>query len=150
MYLKKRTFYQDRLGTNTGKALQKRRPFSSGKTPIAWQEAMDKYGPSEANPTPPAAGLPPSLVIEQWLSPVWNWANISAITGGGPYASTSDEWPKNQTGGFHALVTDGWYLDSSAGGPVRTEGRKRLFCVPHYILKAEDLSRQARDRHRKS
>ena len=52
-----------------------------GKTPIAWQEAMDHYGDSEANPTPPAAGLPPSLVIEQWLSPVWNWANISAITG---------------------------------------------------------------------
>eukprot|EP01050_Picozoa_sp_SAG11_P017725 SAG11_NODE_2586_length_3194_cov_3.871082_2_plen_188_part_00 len=74
-------------------------------------------GPSAANPTPPAAGLPPPLVIEQWLSPVWNWANLSAITGPGPYASTHDRWPQNQTG-FRALVTDGWYLDSSAGGPA--------------------------------
>eukprot|EP00756_Hemistasia_phaeocysticola_P002304 Hpha_TRINITY_DN115_c0_g1::TRINITY_DN115_c0_g1_i1::g.82275::m.82275/K12373/HEXA_B; hexosaminidase len=86
-----------------------------GKTPVAWQEAMDHYGDSEANPTPPAAGLPPQLVIEQWLSPVWNWANLSAITGDS-YASTTDPWPPRHQG-FRALVTDGWYLDSSAGGP---------------------------------
>lgn len=87
--------------------------IAKGKIPIAWQEAMDHYGDSEANPTPPSAGLPQSLVIEQWLSPVWNWANISAITGDS-YASTSDPWPAGHHG-FHALVTDGWYLDSSAG-----------------------------------
>jgi hexosaminidase len=80
---------------------------------------MDHYGDSEANPTPPAAGLPPQLVIEQWLSPVWNWANVSAITGDS-YASTSDPWPKGHRG-FRALVTDGWYLDSSAGGPAAWE-----------------------------
>jgi hexosaminidase len=86
----------------------------NGKTPVAWQEAMDHYGDSAANPTPPAAGLPSNLVIEQWLSPVWNWANVSAITGDS-YASTTDPWPANHTG-FRALVTDGWYLDSAAGG----------------------------------
>jgi hexosaminidase len=86
-----------------------------GKTPVAWQEAMDHYGDSEANPTPPAAGLPEQLVVEQWLSPVWNWANLSAITGDS-YASTTDLWPKGHQG-FRALVTDGWYLDSSGGGP---------------------------------
>ena len=71
-------------------------------------------GDSDANPTPPAAGLPPNLVIEQWLSPVWNWANLSAITGDS-YASTTDPWPVGHKG-FRALVTDGWYLDSAAGG----------------------------------
>ena len=65
--------------------------IAKGKTPIAWQEAMDHYGDSEANPTPPAAGLPPSLVIEQWLSPVWNWANISGITGDG-YKGLDRTW----------------------------------------------------------
>lgn len=53
--------------------------MSKGKTPIAWQEAMDHYGDSEANPTPPSAGLPPSLVIEQWLSPVWNWCGPTEV-----------------------------------------------------------------------
>lgn len=43
------------------------------QVPVAWQEAMDHYGDSEANPTPPAAGLPQHMVIQQWLSPVWNW-----------------------------------------------------------------------------
>jgi hexosaminidase len=90
--------------------------MSHGKTPVAWQEAMDHYGDSEANPTPPAVELPPQLVVEQWLSPVWNWANMSAITGDS-YASTTDPWPKKHKG-FHALVTDGWYLDSAAGGPA--------------------------------
>ena len=71
-------------------------------------------GDSDANPTPPAAGLPSNLVIEQWLSPVWNWANLSAITGDS-YASTTDPWPVGHKG-FRALVTDGWYLDSAAGG----------------------------------
>lgn len=87
---------------------------SLGRTPVAWQEAMDHYGNSSANPTPPAAGLPGDLVIQQWLSPVWNWANLSSITGPGPYASTDDPWPEGHRG-FRAIVTRGWYLDSTDG-----------------------------------
>jgi hexosaminidase len=72
---------------------------------------MDHYGDSDRNPTPPAAGLPPTLVIEQWLSPVWNWANMSGITGTS-YAGYPDAWPSSQHG-FRALSTNGWYLDST-------------------------------------
>jgi len=51
--------------------------------------------------------LPPKRTVQ---------ANMSAITGSGPYASTTDPWPPGHKG-FRALVTDGWYLDSAAGGP---------------------------------
>eukprot|EP00040_Diaphanoeca_grandis_P019584 m.103453 g.103453 ORF g.103453 m.103453 type:complete len:593 (+) comp27500_c0_seq1:48-1826(+) len=81
------------------------------RTPIAWQEAMDHYGDSDDNPTPPAAALPNNLVIEQWLNPVWNWANLSAITGDS-YATTNDTWPRGHKG-FRALTTNGWYLDAT-------------------------------------
>lgn len=81
-----------------------------GKTPIAWQEAMDHYGPTQDNPTPPAPGMPRDLVIEQWLDPVWNWANISAITGTGYYGRPNVTWPH----GFQALSTQGWYLDADS------------------------------------
>jgi len=89
---------------------------ANNRTPIAWQEAMDHYGESDFMPTPPSKLLPNDLVIEQWLSPVWNWANISAITGS-MYAGNASHapWPKDKTG-FRAIVTDGWYLDSAAGG----------------------------------
>ena len=85
----------------------------SGKTAVAWQEAMDHYGPTAANPTPPSARLPPSLVVEQWLQPAWNWANLSAITGQGYLGRPDATWPTGHSG-FEALVTLGWYLDGTA------------------------------------
>ena len=84
-----------------------------GRTAIAWQEAMDHYGPTAANPTPPSADLPPSTVIEQWLEPPWNWANLSSITGVGYLGRPDATWPSGY-GGFSSLVTLGWYLDSTA------------------------------------
>ena len=85
----------------------------SGKTAVAWQEGMDHYGPTAANPTPPSARLPPSLVVEQWLQPAWNWANLSAITGQGYLGRPDATWPTGHSG-FEALVTLGWYLDGTA------------------------------------
>lgn len=82
-----------------------------GKTVVAWQEAMDHYGPTVANPTPPSALLPSDVVIEQWLEPPWNWANLSAITGEGYIGRTDAAWPAGHTG-FSSLVTLGWYLDN--------------------------------------
>jgi len=84
-----------------------------GKTVIAWQEAMDHYGPTAANPTPPSPQLPANAVIEQWLEPEWNWANLSAITGEGYLGRPDARWPAGFQG-FEALVTLGWYLDAVA------------------------------------
>ena len=83
-----------------------------GKTPIAWQEAMDHYGEGDAKPTPPAATLPPDLIIEQWLSPVWNWANASAITSASYAGRPNATWPAQLRGGFKMISTNGWYLDA--------------------------------------
>lgn len=49
------------------------------------------------------------MVVEQWLAPPWNWANLSSITGTG-YIGRNVSWPQ----GFRALTTNGWYLDSTA------------------------------------
>lgn len=84
-----------------------------GKVSVAWQEAMDHYGPSLANPTPPSAKLPSNMVIEQWFEPAWNWANLTSITGSG-YIARDDAWPPSLADGFEALVTLGWYLDNTA------------------------------------
>lgn len=89
-----------------------------GKTAVAWQEALDHYGATTSNPTPPAPELPADTVIEQWLEPPWNWANLSAITGTGGYLgrpdATAAAWPAADRAGFASLVTLGWYLDSTA------------------------------------
>ena len=84
-----------------------------GKVPVAWQEAMDHYGPTKANPTPPSTLLPAETVIEQWLEPPWNWANLSSITGVGYIGRPDALWPAGRTG-FSSLVTLGWYLDNTA------------------------------------
>ena len=50
-----------------------------GKTPISWEEAIDKYGAQDAAdggawPPPSAAindGLAPGSVIQIWKSPAW-------------------------------------------------------------------------------
>ena len=76
---------------------------------------MDKYGESDANPTPPAPEIPSDLVVQQWLAPAWNWANLSAITGKS-YAGRpgkDDRWPADHMHGFNALSTRGWYLDGT-------------------------------------
>lgn len=36
------------------------------RTAVAWQEAMDHYGPNELMPTAPPPGLPTDMVIQQW------------------------------------------------------------------------------------
>lgn len=75
---------------------------------------MDHYGDSSTNPTPPSRLLPQTLVIQQWLSPVWNWANLSAITGDSYAGRPEVHWPQNQRG-FQAITTNGWYLDADSG-----------------------------------
>merc|ERR1712192_7301 len=82
---------------------------ASGKTSVVWQEAMDHYGNSSDNPTPPAPELDRDMVVEQWLAPPWNWANLSSIVEPG-YVGRNTTWPT----GFRALTTNGWYLDSTA------------------------------------
>ncbi len=99
---------------------------SLGEVTVAWQEAMDHYGDTEAQqPTPPPDGLPYSTVIQQWLAPPWNWANLSAITGRGYCATPWDcrgldaPWPA-QFQGFQALSTRGWYLDNTVVNDRKT------------------------------
>ena len=75
---------------------------------------MDHYGPTAANPTPPSVELPPDTVVEQWLEPAWNWANLSAISGAGYLGRPDAVWPATLRGGFSSLVTLGWYLDNTA------------------------------------
>eukprot|EP00039_Didymoeca_costata_P020832 m.342558 g.342558 ORF g.342558 m.342558 type:complete len:587 (-) comp21568_c0_seq1:99-1859(-) len=80
---------------------------AANKTPIVWQEAVDHYGPSVENPTPPPTDLMSSTIVELWLDPVWNWANLSAIVSGDGYYGLP-AWPKVTP--FRAIVTNGWYL----------------------------------------
>ena len=46
-----------------------------GKVPVAWEEALDKYGPGASAWPPPSAaindGLVPGSVIQIWKSPAW-------------------------------------------------------------------------------
>ena len=116
-YMEQHAIPRDALGfkrlTSTYISRLSRIVGAHGRTPVAWQEAMDHYGPTTANPTPPSANLLAGTVIEQWLEPEWNWANLSAITGVGYLGRPDATWPRGHVG-FESLVTLGWYLDSTA------------------------------------
>ena len=74
--------------------------------------------PDDGQPDAAGAELPADTLIEQWLEPAWNWANLSAITGRGGYLgrpdATAAAWPAADRAGFASLVTLGWYLDNTA------------------------------------
>eukprot|EP00041_Stephanoeca_diplocostata_P027539 m.759499 g.759499 ORF g.759499 m.759499 type:complete len:586 (+) comp23196_c1_seq12:107-1864(+) len=82
---------------------------ASNRTPIVWQEAFDHYGPSVANPTPPPKELDKETVVELWLDPTWDWANLTDVVSGAGY-NGNHHWST----AYRAIVTLGWYLDDTA------------------------------------